>query len=783
MKGRGFKLALLVWLALMLASVLVILQTRFVADLSAFMPKAPSARQQMLIDQLRDGAIARIVLVGIEGGDEAERSRLSHLLVGRLAGNARFTSVQNGDSRSEQLDQQYFFNNRYLLSPAITPQRFSADGLRGGIEETLDAMSGDAGLLIKKILARDPTGETLNILEQFLSDSAPRKSSTSDANWISRDGKRAVLLLQLAESGLNTDAQAEALADIRQAFEQLPQRQAGTRLVMSGTSVMSVASRDAIKSEVERLATLGTVLIVAMLLLVYRSLRLLVLGLIPVLSGALVGVASVSLGFGHVHGLTLGFGTTLIGEAIDYSIYLFVQRAGGIAPSHFWRTIRLGVMTSIAGFAALMCSSFPGLSQLGLYSISGLLTAVLVTRYVLPGLMPERLNLRDLSGPGLHLQKGLDFLTRLRWVMAVALLAALAVLVWNKQDIWNRQLNALSSISKQQNQLDAELRGDLGGNNMRYAASFTAPDQESALQLAERSRRVFLALMRERVIGSFHTPDELLPSQATQRARQAALPDGAQVGRRLEQALAGMPLRADQLQDFLADIERSRTLPLLTRQSLQGSASSVLLDSMLIRRAHDYLVLMPLRPPGEGPQGDQIDLGKVRAALSGQHLEQVTVIDLLEETTSIFDTYTHEALLFSGLGSLAIVLLLGATCGWRQSLRVTVPLGCAVLCVVAIFDACGIQLTILHLVGLLLVVALGSNYALFFAHKQQLGGDAEQRQVEVSLVVANFATVISFGLLGTSSVSVLSYIGSTVALGALLALVFSAMMARIHAPG
>ncbi|MFC3533860.1 MMPL family transporter [Vogesella facilis] len=777
MTPRHHKLALFVWLALMLASVLVIVQTRFVADLSAFMPKVPSARQQMLIDQLRDGAIARIVLVGIEGSDEAERGRLSRLLVNQLAHNPRFTAVQNGDSQTQQRDQRYFFDNRYLLSPAVTPERFSADGLHGAIQDTLDAMSGDAGLVVKKILPRDPSGETLQILDQFIGESQPHSSNDI---WVSRDGKRAVLLLQLAESGLNTDAQALALAEVQQAFERLPARHADSRLVMSGTSVMSVASRDIIKSEVERLATLGTVLVVALLLLVYRSLPLLLLGLVPVLSGALVGVASVSLGFGHVHGLTLGFGTTLIGEAVDYSIYLFIQRAGGNEPGHFWRTIRLGVLTSITGFAALMCSSFPGLSQLGLYSISGLVTAALVTRYILPGLMPARLNLRDLSGPGLRLQRGLDLLTRLRWVLAAALLAAVAVLLFNPQDIWNRQLNALSSISKQQNQLDAELRGDLGGNDMRYVASFSAPDQESALQLAERSRRVLQQLQRQGVIGGFHTPDELLPSQASQRARQAALPAPAEAKLRLEQALADMPLAAEQLQGFLADLERSRTQPLLSRQSLHGSASSVLLDSMLIKREHGYLVLMPLRPTGEGAQGDQIALDKVRAALEQQQLAQVTVIDLLEETTAIFDSYTHEALLFSSLGSLAILLLLAVTCGWRQAVRVTIPLGCAVLCTVAIFDASGIQLTILHLVGLLLVVAIGSNYALFFANKQQLGNAVEQRQVEVSLVVANLATVTSFGLLGTSSVPVLSFIGSTVAIGALLALVFSAMMARMQ---
>jgi predicted exporter len=92
-----------------------------------------------------------------------------------------------------------------------------------------------------------------------------------------------------------------------------------------------------------------------------------------------------------VHGITLGFGTTLIGEAIDYSIYLFVQseRSQGIGDAAwitgFWPTIRLGVLTSIAGFSALLFSGLPGLAQLGLYSIVGLTVAAAVTRFVLPG--------------------------------------------------------------------------------------------------------------------------------------------------------------------------------------------------------------------------------------------------------------------------------------------------------------------------------------------------------------------------------------------------------------
>jgi Predicted exporter len=65
-----------------------------------------------------------------------------------------------------------------------------------------------------------------------------------------------------------------------------------------------------------------------------------------------------------VHGITLGFGTALIGEAVDYSIYLFVQSEQNATDKQawikrFWPTIRLGVLTSIAGFAALLLSGFP----------------------------------------------------------------------------------------------------------------------------------------------------------------------------------------------------------------------------------------------------------------------------------------------------------------------------------------------------------------------------------------------------------------------------------------
>src|SRR3954468_257354 len=161
----------------------------------------------------------------------------------------------------------------------------------------------------------------------------------------------------------------------------------------------------------------------AMLLAVYRSPRALVLGLVPVVTGAVAGVAAVSLGFGVVHGITLGFGTALIGEAVDYSIYLFMQsdHAGDKEQNRkkwvalVWPTVRLGVLTSVFGFAALLLSGFPGLAQLGLYSVAGLIAAAAMTRYVLPSLMPASFSIRDVSTVGLKLSGYAQRAKSLRW--------------------------------------------------------------------------------------------------------------------------------------------------------------------------------------------------------------------------------------------------------------------------------------------------------------------------------------------------------------------------------
>lgn len=767
-------LPILLWLAVLAGFGAVILRTPVVTDLSAFMPSAPSERQQMLVDQFKEGIIARLVIVGIEGGDATERARLSRALADSLRPLPDFIGVQNGSAEEQARDRHYFFENRYLLSPAVTPERYSEPGLRDAIGATLADIAGSAGMLIKQLLPRDPTGEVRELLAAFEGGEQP---PSTEGVWSTRDGERALLLLQTRAEGSDLEAQAQALAAVRQAFEAIPQRQAETRLLMTGTGVFSVQSRGLIQSEVRRLAIASLVLVVGLLWLVYRSWRLLGLNLLPMLTGTLAGITAVSLVYGEVHGITLGFGTTMIGEAVDYAIYLFVQRPGPAAQRAFWRTLWLGLLTSVAGFLALLGSGFPGLVQLGLYSTAGLLAAVLVTRYVLPPLMPARLPAIDLPRTGALLQRAVQLAPRLRGLLLLFVATMLAVVALHAERIWNRSISALNPVPRAAQQLDEELRRDLGASELRYLAVLTAPDAEQGLQQSERASRVLQALSREGLLAGYSAPSQVLPSRTSQQARQAALPEAAELQRRLAAALAGQPLKPERLQGFVADAERNRTRPLLTRADLDGTAAALLYDTLLVQRERDVLVLLPLRPvlrEGEAT----LDLDRIDAALHAEGLAQATVIDLLAETNALFDSYLHEALVYSGLGCLAILaLLLFMLRSLVRALRVALPLVCAVLGVTGALLLAGTALTILHLVGLLLVVAIGSNYALFFDSSNAAASPLEQRQTLISLVTANLTIVGSFGMLALSSVPVLTILGVTVGLGTMLALLFSAVLA------
>jgi predicted exporter len=662
---------------------------------------------------------------------------------------------------------------------------FSTAGLASAVEETIQNLASSSGLLLKSLVPHDPTGEMLRVIDQVSKTEGPR---TDDGVWTSADGARTLLVAQTAAAGSDTDAQQRAIEGIRGAFREALNEAgpaaAGVSIRLSGPGVFAVAARDNIKRAAMRLSAISSVLVIGILLAVYRSMIALGLGLLPVATGALVGIAAVALGFGAVHGITLGFGITLIGESVDYSIYFFIQSAGNAGRGNsavawkdqVWPTIRLGMLTSVCGFASLLPSGFPGLAQLGLYSISGLIAAALVTRYVLPELVPAHLRLRDVEPLGRAIGKirdrvlgcGRPFITG---TAAVIVVTASLVLCVHRATVWNHELSALSPVSLDEQQYDAQLRADLGAANVLDIVVISGPSLDAVLRGAERAGKVLRGLIGAGVIGDFDSPANYLPSLETQAARRASLPDPSRLRANLTAALAGSDLKEDQVAPFLTDVEAARHGPLLSADDLRGTSLAAGFAALVLHQGAGWNALLPLHAPAAAAASPDIDAGRIAAALRAAHLNDAQVLDLKTQTDALYAGYVQEALKLSLTGlALLIVLLLVALRSALRVARIMAPLLLAVLSVAAGLIAVGQQLNLLHLVGMLLIVAVGSNYALFF-DKEAAGRPGDAPLTLASLVIANLSTVIAFGLLAFSQVPVLTALGGTVAPGAFLALI------------
>jgi predicted exporter len=239
------------------------------------------------------------------------------------------------------------------------------------------------------------------------------------------------------------------------------------------------------------------------------------------------------------------------------------------------------------------------------------------------------------------------------------------------------------------------------------------------------------------------------------------------------------------LQPFLSDVEAARHAPLITAQDLQGTSLRAGFDALILHEddLHEDNGWNALLPLHAAAAGRTIDTARVAESLHDARLAGAQALDIKQESDALYAGYLAEAIHLSLAGAAAIiVLLLIALRSTLRVARVLAPLLLAVVNVAAGLALSGVQLTILHLVGMLLIVAVGSNYALFFDRQETLHQAGGESLTLASLVIANAGTVIGFGLLSFSQVPVLVALGTTVAPGAFLALLFAAVLTRAGTP-
>ncbi|MBK9340384.1 MAG: hypothetical protein IPN04_06995 [Rhodoferax sp.] len=160
----------------------------------------------------------------------------------------------------------------------------------------------------------------------------------------------------------------------------------------------------------------------------------------------------------------------------------------------------------------------------------------------------------------------------------IVIALATAIVVQNRQHIWNDKISSLSPVSQTDIQLDASLRMDTGAPDTRYILVNTVISREDVPKTVNVS--VSCKHTRTRFAVQTMTPSRYLPSLASQKQRHASLPDVETLKRILTAASVGLPFKTDVFALFTTPLKKPKAQPLLKASDLANSSMQTALDAL-----------------------------------------------------------------------------------------------------------------------------------------------------------------------------------------------------------
>jgi predicted exporter len=282
-----------------------------------------------------------------------------------------------------------------------------------------------------------------------------------------------------------------------------------------------------------------------------------------------------------------------------------------------------------------------------------------------------------------------------------------------------------------------------------------AADDETALQREEAAAPILNKLQAQGILAAYRGPSDFVPSQARQQA-----------DRDLVRTMLYEPHLAAQIAQ------------LGLRKPVAGDANDG--NYLTLKLTLDAGVLPFLSQWVLGPGQHVIaldglkDVAALRAALVG--VKDVHVVDPAGDFTERLGVYRHRGLWLIGLSALVMVVPLAWRYGLRGGFIVLLPSVAALLLTPALIALTGEGISFFHVMGLILVLAIGVDYATFCAET-----DRAHRPVTMLAVLLDMGTtLLSFGVLAFSSVFAVHAFGLTMLLGILIAFLLAPIAGDVN---
>jgi predicted exporter len=768
---RGLTLGLLALLAAWCAT-----RLELTNSITHFLPSGGDSELVELSLELVDSPLARRMVLAIGGGPE--RARVAAELAERLAGHPEVSWVEArfDPEAMRALFGLYFERRIYLASedPAVEiPAMLSESGLAQRAARLRERLALPSSPLVSRSAPQDPLG-LFDAILQRVQHGRPALSSAGDGLQ-SRDGEYAIVLLGLRSSPFDSSAQSALLADIQAEFERLG---GGLVLEQSGVNRIAVASERSVRDDVDFISVMAIGGVCTLFLLVFRSLRHLLVAILPPMAGFGAATAVALATSGTLHGITLGFGFALIGVTIDYAIHVMNHQSlapVGTRPRDTVAQIRSSLLmsgaTTTIAFVALALSEFPGLGDMGLFAAVGVPVALAVTLVSLPAfLRPEAVATPLQRGLATGFERLVGWLAQRRGAAAAVPLVLAAIAAAGVPRLhWQDDPASLMAADPALLAEDERVRALIADVDPGRFVLALGADRESALSRNDRAHARLAQAVADGQLDGMRSLHSFLWSERLQRENLAAFRSVPDLEQRIERAFSSEGFRAGVFHPFVEAVARPGAPP-LRPQDLAGTPLERALDS-LARIDGRWAAVTYLRGVRSG--------AGIRAALTG--LEGVHYVDQAEIVAEVYEGYRRSTLRMTALGAALVLLVLltryrGRRAGWLAFL----PSALVALATLGLFGVLAIPVNVVAAISLVIVLGMGVDYGIFAVdgalHPQRVGATLS------SLLVSCLTTLFVFGTLALSGQPALRAIGLTTGTGILLALLLSPAVLVLATP-
>ncbi len=762
------RFGLWIWAALLISS-LAIIGSRLSdglpleADLLRLLPQQDETAEWVTNARVSlEGDVVDRALILVSHKQKSSAAKAALTLQTTLIENGIFQESTKLTDVNRPSEAALFFPYRMGLLSRQDLEFLEERGAKGIAQSAKAMVFAPLGFANAALLQNDP----YLLLPRFLAEnaqSAPdRDVETGLPFWEQEGAFHFILNHRLIDSPFSPGFQTRFEATVALQSEQLMAQFGDLNIRKTGAIVYASHATSSAKWEISRIGGLSVFAILILVLMVFRGLQPILFSLLAMFCAVTFGLAVNLMIFETIHLMSLVFGASLLGISVDYAMHYCCARfsADSTTPAlrvnSVFNGLTFGLISSVLGFACFAFTPFPGLQQIAVFSAAGLMMAYLTVVFVFPKLdRGESTAFPPIADKLMYWISTRIIPRQIKHIILIVVLTGATIIGFGYHRIdADDSIRRLQNLPENLRTEENEIRTIVKSYNEAQFFLIRGQDEETVLQLEEALRRDLDFLVDAGGLEGYFALSNLVPSRQRQEKARRAVRD---------------QLLGDRLQQLLAEIGQD------------GSASYV-------DYSKDYLTLDQLRAHSGfewverfGPRQDR-DQAVHAVALKGvndlvglRYLGQINPnVQFIDPATEISQTlakYSQRAVLLLVAAIVLIAGFLSLRYGIRKGLIVIAAPVVAVVLTPFVLALFGSIFTLFNALGLILVLVLGLDYALFCV-------ESTQENLRVSLLanaLSAASTILAFGLLIFSQQYAVHAFGATILVGIFLAFCLAPM--------